>query len=153
LPVSGRPELRPDRAERVREALRGLLRDRFDENVTALAKALRRSQSGVSQILAGKNDPSFETAERVARLLGVTVQELLEEGTGVGARSALLSSRPNLREALDWVTSRGKATEEAVQAVLAAAGHLPDLEASTWITMLTDAERKFRERTDPPPEA
>ena len=151
--MSGRPELRTDRAERVREALRALLRDRFDQNVTALAKAIRRSQSGVSQLLAGKNDPSYETAERVAGLLGLTVQELLQETTGLGERSALLAKRPNLREALEWVTDRGKASEDAVQAVLAAASHLPDLEAPTWIAMLIDAERKLAAPTDPPAQA
>lgn len=75
----GRPSLPSDAVERVRAAMKRLRDERYEGNVTKLGKALGISQSAVSQLLADvpKNRPSFATTDAVARLLGVSVHELL----------------------------------------------------------------------------
>lgn len=78
--VKGRPGLPPEQADRVLDALRKLLQERFGQNVTALAQVLGRSQSAISQILAGRNKPSYETAQRTAEYLGIPVSDLLVPG-------------------------------------------------------------------------
>ena len=132
----GHPTLRPERAERVKEALWRLYRERFKENGTALATALHRSQPSVSQLLSGKNASSYETAERVAELLGISVAELFgEEPSSVPG-----DSRPNLAEALEYARDRSRASPETIAAVRAAARHLPDLEVHAWITLFANVE-------------
>ncbi len=119
----------------MRDALR-LYRERFKENGTALAAALKRSQPSVSQLLSGRNAPSYETAERVAELLGISVAELFGEEPASGPGDL----RPNLLEAIEYARSRGRTSPETISAVRAAARHLPDLEVHAWITMLANVE-------------
>jgi len=143
LVSGGRPSLRPDQVQRVRSALRQLYRDRYGENATAMAAALGRSQSAVSQLLSGKNAPSYETAERVAALKGVHVAELLGDAPTSGLRpsSETLKDRPNLADAVEFVRARGRASERAIADVCAAAAFVPDLDVSVWIALLLDVER------------
>lgn len=77
--TGGRPSLSVEEAARVRAKMRELLNERFDGNITALAKALRRKQPSISNVLSSeKNSPSYETARRVAELAGMHVSRLLE---------------------------------------------------------------------------
>lgn len=73
----GRPGLAPGQARRVRAAIRTLLRDVYKGNQTKLADALGLTPPTISQILSEKNNPSFDTASRVARETGQDVGALL----------------------------------------------------------------------------
>ncbi len=74
-------ELPPEQAERVIDAMRDLLAKRFEGKKSLLARALGRSAASVGDILNDPaSGPSFETARRVAGLLGITVDALLEGG-------------------------------------------------------------------------
>jgi transcriptional regulator with XRE-family HTH domain len=149
----GHPTLEPERAKRVVDALRRLYQERFNENGTALAKALKRSQSAVSQLFAGRNAPSYETARRVAALIGLSVSELLGEGAPTSGHP-----RPNLVEALEYVRAKGRASEETIRDVRTAARHLPDVDVPVWLMLLVEVEARRseaaqderRERRPPP---
>jgi transcriptional regulator with XRE-family HTH domain len=132
------PVMNRDRSDKVRHVMRELLRTRFD-TVTQLAEALGRSQSSISQILSGRNTPSYETAERVAALNGHSVEELWDARTGE-KESTWLDQRPNLRDALALARAR-KVEEHALRVVVQAGAHLPDLALSTWLAMFADVER------------
>lgn len=87
----GCPGLAPEQARRVLDALQNLLTFRYGGNASALARDLDISQSAVSQLVSGKNAPSFATAERVAFLVDKPVTALLAEagaGAGVDERGA-----------------------------------------------------------------
>lgn len=132
----GRPSLRKDQADRVIAAMRELLRQRFDGNKTALASALGRSQPTVSNLLhpsGAKDRPSYETAERVARLLGMPVSDLLG---GSPEEGDILEHRPNLEAALHQLGTMVR--PGARSTVLRVAAALPDLATSTWIVLLMD---------------
>lgn len=73
----GRPSLPADEAARVKDALKRLRDESYGGNATKLGEALGMSQSGVSQIINGKNTPSFETAKELAKAIGVDVWALL----------------------------------------------------------------------------
>ncbi len=132
--------MRPDLEENVHKALRLLLIEKFSGNTTSLAKALRRSQSAMSQLLAGKNAPSYETAERVAVLMGQTVAQLFGQEGGA-AEGGVLANLPNLVEAVAYVREKGRVTDQAIAAVCSAAGFLPDLDVEAWIALLVQVER------------
>lgn len=93
--TTGRPSLEDHEAERIREAIRELLRrPKYDGNMTALGDDLQVSQPALSQILSGKNTPSLPTARRVAKLLGVEIWVLLGDvGADVPRRVVELDRR------------------------------------------------------------
>jgi hypothetical protein len=74
----GKPSLSPTESDRVRKAMERLLKDRFDGNRTELGRKLSRSQPAITQLITGTNDPSLETARRVAKLEGVPVTSYLD---------------------------------------------------------------------------
>lgn len=75
------PALSVTEAQRFVEQLRIALTGRFGGNQTALAKALGVSQSAVSQLLAGKNSPSTDTAKALGKLMGFDYRMLLDDPT------------------------------------------------------------------------
>jgi transcriptional regulator with XRE-family HTH domain len=73
----GRPGLSEAQVEHVRSTLARVRDEHFAGNATATAKALGFTQSGVSQILARKNRPSYALAEALAAFLRVSAAEVL----------------------------------------------------------------------------
>lgn len=71
------PRLTIDQAERVHRVLQKLHRERFQGSMIELARALGVSQPALSNLLNQKHNPALKTAENVARLSGVPVEELL----------------------------------------------------------------------------
>jgi transcriptional regulator with XRE-family HTH domain len=138
----GPPTLSQQQVKRIVDTMQTLY-EQCGHNATELARRLKISQAAVSEILAGKNRPSFKTAERVAQLAGVQIWTLV--GTGATPTPA---SHPNLMATLDLLHDR--IAPEARERVLAAAVHLPDFGQSTWIAMLLDpAHGAVSHRTPP----
>jgi len=75
----GRPGLNPAEAARVRRVLAELLREQND-NCSAAARILGLSPSAVHQLRSKKNQPSYETARKLAKARGVEVSVLLAGG-------------------------------------------------------------------------
>jgi transcriptional regulator with XRE-family HTH domain len=126
----GPPTLSPQQVRRVVDLLR-VLHEQCNCNATELARRLKLSQTAVSELLAGKNKPSFRTTERIAALAGVQVWSLL------GSSSVPTpASHPTLMATLEFLGDR--VTPEARERVLAAAMNLPDLAQATWIQVLMD---------------
>lgn len=73
---AGKPTMPVEDAENVLATMRADLRDRYDNNVSEYARALGRSQSGLSKNIEGVATPSIALAEDVARLHGITEYEL-----------------------------------------------------------------------------
>jgi transcriptional regulator with XRE-family HTH domain len=146
----GRPTLDPVRAERVRQVLLRLCRERFRENVTALAAALGRSQPAISHLLTGVNAPSYETVERIGGLVGMTATELLDKDDAVSLRD-----HPHLEEAITSAMAQGWASADSIQQVRAASRHIKrDLDRLTWLNLLLgveDAQPAGPEETAPTP--
>jgi transcriptional regulator with XRE-family HTH domain len=97
----GNRGLPPDKAKIVVDEMARLKRERFDDNGARLGKEIGLSGSAVSQLLSGKNKPSYDTAERVAGLLKTTVEAL------VGAPGRFVARE--LPAALEAVLSRSRA--------------------------------------------
>lgn len=125
--------LAPDKASRVLAALKKI---KVDEKTSAgVARRVGISAPSMSNILSGKNGPSFELAEKVAATLGISTFELLG---GVPSQSYMPTGAeyPKLAMALDLVGER--CSNDARSHVTAAAAHLPDLAVATWVAMLMD---------------
>ncbi len=149
VPSVGRPSLKKEQADRVVAAMRRLLTERYDNNKTRLAAALGRSQPSISDLLhpqGVKGRPSYETAERVAKLVGVSVAELMGGESAREHEGA--APRPNLDAALRQLGPL--ATTEATASVRRAAKHLPDLAVGTWIVLLMDDAHRHADEGVPP---
>ena len=94
---TGRPGLSDEHAERVRSVLRHVRNERFDGNSSALGKALGMTQSAISQILSGKNGPSYSTVEALAELLGTDAAAVLS-GAAAGLATESTDGRRPRRE-------------------------------------------------------
>jgi transcriptional regulator with XRE-family HTH domain len=149
----GRPSLEPEQAQRVLDALNELLRGKFGGNASALGRELTMSQSAVSQLVSGKNAPSFSTAERVAKVLGKSVLELLEGAPRpevdrdllAQKRVAGLKGHRNLLSALRYVQHEQVVSTETEGVAMTLASHLPDdLSTPTWIAIMLDIENAQR---------
>lgn len=142
-----RPTLSASQAQRVLDAMRRLKDDRFKGSVSELARALGRRQPSVTQLLAGKHGPSYQTAVVVAKLLGITVWQLF--GEAALDPLVLAIERPNLAAAIEL--SGDKISGGARERVLAAARFLPDLPLSAWVTLLLEtsafSEEQSRKKT------
>lgn len=77
-PARKRPAIPPEQARRVMKAIERQLAKR-DGNASALARDLGMTQPSLSNLRAGKNGPSLNTARAVAALEGVDVFTLLGE--------------------------------------------------------------------------
>lgn len=115
MAAPGRPSLPPDQAARVLAKLVQLRDERFGGNVSALAKALSRSQPAIWAILEERNVPSFETATRIAKLAGMDVFDLL--GPGRSRTIELTERYPNRTEAVA-IARRDGFSEAAIANVL-----------------------------------
>jgi transcriptional regulator with XRE-family HTH domain len=114
LGISGRGEMRgprltPEQAARVHRVLEKLHRERFQGSVTDLARALHLSQPALSNLLHQRHRPALKTAENVARLSGVPLEELL----------GLVEADPCPARALALGRLRGLLSPEVVDAVRA----------------------------------
>lgn len=65
--------LKVDQAELIRATMKRVLEERFGGNESALARALKISQSTVTRFLSGQIGTSLTTVEKVAELAGVSV--------------------------------------------------------------------------------
>lgn len=72
----GKPSIGVEPARRVVAAMRWLKETEY-KNDTQLGKALKRTQPAITEILNGNSEPSYETADRVAGLLGIEPGDLL----------------------------------------------------------------------------
>jgi transcriptional regulator with XRE-family HTH domain len=91
----GKPTLSPAEVERVLAALRGALNsDRHRGNQSSLARALRVEPSAISQILSGKNQPSYETAKALGAHLGESFYQWLDPTPGSGEQKDAQSGAP-----------------------------------------------------------
>jgi transcriptional regulator with XRE-family HTH domain len=127
-------ELPADQAKRVLGALQEI-EAQEKGNRSAVARRLKMSQASISNLLNGKNSPSFDTATRIAGATGASVWNVL--GTRPpDAELPRFTTHPNLLQALEIVGLR--AVEKARSNVLAAAQYLPDLAVPTWISLLLD---------------
>ncbi len=72
-------DLTPGQNKRLREAMWAARRERFDDNVTALAKAMGRAQPSISDFMNGKGGASYETARRFAAIVDTDVQAVIGE--------------------------------------------------------------------------
>lgn len=127
-------ELQPEQVKRVIAAL-GTLIEREKGNRSAAARLLRISAPSVSNLMNGKNAPSYDTAIRISIALGISEGTLLGERPP-GVKMPESATHPNLLAALDIAGDR--ATEGARRSVLAAAAYLPDVASSTWLALLFD---------------
>jgi transcriptional regulator with XRE-family HTH domain len=73
----GRPGLTDEQADRVRDVLRKVLVERYEENASAFARDLALSSSAISQMLSKKNRPSYDTVLRLAAHLSADPSEIL----------------------------------------------------------------------------
>ncbi len=96
----GRPGLSDEQAEHVRSVLVRVRDEHFGGNATAAAKALSFTQSGVSQILARKNRPSYPLAEALAAFLRVAPAEVLSGAAEAPPRSSMPDRYPERGGAL-----------------------------------------------------
>ncbi len=96
----GRPKMPEAPAERVREVLRKLLAEKFDGNKAALARALGRSATAVTDLLEANANPSFDSVCKIAALAGCTEGELFfgDKGTPVPINTS--DPHPNLTSLL-----------------------------------------------------
>jgi transcriptional regulator with XRE-family HTH domain len=101
------PDLTPEQNERVKAALRELLK-RFG-NQLRLAPKLGVHQSTLSGILGGRTGASYQVAVNVARLMGVNERQILE-----GAED----ERPDRRGAAAELAREDGVGEEAIESVL-----------------------------------
>ena len=66
----------------ISEVFRRSVRKEMDEHgitITALARAVGTSRSGMSCILSGKDNVTLDRADRIARAVGVTLADLVSE--------------------------------------------------------------------------
>jgi transcriptional regulator with XRE-family HTH domain len=108
--MGGAKALTPEQNERLRDAVRDLLR-RHDGNQTVLAPKLGVSQSTLSGFIGGRQGTSYAVAGRVADLLRVDERELLHG-------RAPLAARDNRTIAADLARDDG-ISETAISSVLA----------------------------------
>jgi transcriptional regulator with XRE-family HTH domain len=80
----GKPTLSPDEVERVLAALRKALKgEPHNGNQSSLARALRVEPSAISQLISGKNQPSYETAKALGAHIGEDFRHWLDHAPGV----------------------------------------------------------------------
>jgi transcriptional regulator with XRE-family HTH domain len=84
------PRLTKHQARRVLDVLVRLRDERFGGSVTALARELGIAQPSLTNILSGKNQPSRATAEKVAELSGIPLEEFLDQADPYPARARAL---------------------------------------------------------------
>jgi transcriptional regulator with XRE-family HTH domain len=79
----GKPTLSPAEVERVLAALRKALRgEPHNGNQSSLARALHVEPSAVSQLISGKNQPSYETAKALGAHIGEDFRQWLDAAPG-----------------------------------------------------------------------
>ncbi len=80
----GKPTLSPAEVERVLVALRKALNNEatHNGNQSSLARALGVEPSAVSQLLSGKNQPSYETAKALGKHTGEDFHQWLDPAGG-----------------------------------------------------------------------
>lgn len=109
----GKPTLPGDERKRVAEAIDYLVRVRFGDNESALARALGVSQPAVSQWRSDKNAPTLASVRAIATLIpGVNEYDLLSKGLPEELRVELAAK------------VRASAEQERTPAVIAAADTL-----------------------------
>lgn len=113
-------------AQRVLAVLERLRDERFGGSVTALARELGISQPSLTNIMSGRNLPSRTTAEKVAELSGIRLEEFLEQEDPYPARARALG---RLRGLLS------PHVEEVVRAIELA----PGVEDQTEMDWIVDA--------------
>lgn len=147
-------ELTVDQAKRVRQAMIDLHRERYGGNASAMSREFGISQASISQILSGRNAPSFSTATRLAEMTDVAIWALLGMDPGApvapdlrgmqgitSEEEQVLEVRPNLMAALD-VAIKGKMCRfPSAMAIIRVAKSLPDFSQPTWLAMLYEFAR------------
>ncbi|NUP13807.1 MAG: helix-turn-helix transcriptional regulator [Polyangiaceae bacterium] len=102
---AGNPGLSEEAAARVMALFLKTLREDYGNSRAAMARALRRSPSAISQLADEHgNRPSLETAERLAKLKGVSLASLID-----GAPSPETQVERALPQVLREIMSRPRA--------------------------------------------
>lgn len=150
--AKGRSELSPEEGERVRTAIGQLLtRSEYRKtndtpNYAALGRDLDLTGQALSQMLDGKNDPSFLTAKKVAEKIGVPWATLLVgEPPAPPTRVVVYDERyPNLSSAVVAARALG-ISEEAIERVHSVAlSRDDDPSAREWLRKLEATEDDVR---------
>lgn len=139
-PMSTGKSLSKDENRRVRAAVQQLLTEHGD-NQSRLAPLLGIRQGTLSAFLREKHGAGFGLARRVARLMGIEVQELL----GGGPSDAVIEydeRYPNRGRAATAAQALGY-SEEAIREVQSMALKSDtDLEPEEWLDMMRAAHRR-----------
>jgi transcriptional regulator with XRE-family HTH domain len=90
----GKPTLSPSEVERVLSALRKSLAERHKGNQSSLARALHVEPSAISQLVSGKNQPSYETAKALGAHIGEDFRQWLDPSPNGGEWPAALATAP-----------------------------------------------------------
>lgn len=130
---AGRPSLEDARAVKVVDAIRTLISERFDGNVAAFARKIGLTQASISSMLSKKTKPSYGTAEKVARELGIPTAELMDPANT--STNLLLNDRyPNrVRAHTGFVAAfSGVTNQNAIAEVLSMRLHSPEDRSVRW---------------------
>ena len=143
-------ELSPEQNERVRSAIRYLMKTRFESNMTMFANAVRRKQPSISDILLGRKQASMETARRVAALFSesLPLAALLDSQQPFAELDADAARCPALVSALRRL--EGIAPAEVVREMRTARfGNAENLTEKEWVLLIVARMQAF-ERGDQP---
>lgn len=135
---SGKQSMTVAQAERVRAAMRARIASHHGGRANALAAEIGIAQGSLSQILSGKNRPSYPVADRLAKLIGMTQPELLD---GIAPAS---DRYPHRAIARAYAVGAGLAPEAIAEvdsmALLSATDPHPDV----WLEQYRAADRRLR---------
>lgn len=110
-------------------ALLRIVRERFDNNKSALAKELGVSPSTVTRWIATGMVPGSDTVSHICRKLKITTAELMGDEAPASQRRDVTSA-PIADEAqasaIDWMISRGEDPDSIAMAAAIIARRLPD---------------------------
>jgi transcriptional regulator with XRE-family HTH domain len=130
----GRPGITDEQADRVRDLLQRLTRERFENNASAFARALGLSSSAISQMISRKNRPSYDTVLLLAKYLDDAPPEEILAGKA-RAPSAVADPYPARASAIRRIGDMLPADVEArVRAVILDETE-PPFDEAKWIRL------------------
>ncbi len=143
---STRTDLPPEAAERVKRAMRLLRDSRYNGINAGLAEALGMSGAAVGAILSQnpRSNPSYGTAEKVAKLIGISVPQLLSEDAEIGV-AAPPDRYPERARALARL--QGLLPPEVVETMRSMIVHDRPYRESEWIEMSMMRLREYEHTT------
>ena len=110
--VTSSQHLTPKQNERLRKAIRDIIRFQFDGKVSRFAEAVKRAQPSISDFLNGRSGASYETARRTAILLGKEYEAVVGEPEELPAEPSPQDEAENIAKAIS--TFRGVLLDEAI---------------------------------------